>query len=107
MKHYVLEMANKELKCRLGSQQIVDLEKKLGGKNVLKVLMDDEVPSLTMVLTVLHASLQQLEHGYTMQEVYNLYDNFIEDGGVYTDLIPKLIEILEVSGFFKKPEQGK
>lgn len=105
MKHHVIEMAGQELKCRLNTQNCIALEKKLGGKNVLKVLMDEQIPSLDMVLNTLHASLQAFEHGYTLQKVYDLYDEYVEDGKTYTDLIPELIDVLEVSGFFKRPPQ--
>lgn len=105
MKHHVITMAGKELKCRLNTQNCLALEKKLGGKNVLKVLMEDQIPSLDMVLNTLHASLQALEHGYTIDKVYALYDEYVEDDKTYTDLIPELITVLEVSGFFKRPPQ--
>ncbi len=105
MRFHVINIANKELKCRLNTQNTIQLERKLGGKNVLKVLMDDQIPSLEMVLSTLHASLQALEHGYTMEKVYDLYDEYIENGNTYIDLVPELISVLEVSGFFKRPPQ--
>lgn len=105
MKHHVIAIGDKELKCRLTTQNIVNLEKKLGGKNVLKVIMDEQIPSLDIVLNTLHASLQTLEHGYTMDKVYQLYDEYVEEGKTYTDLVPELISVLEVSGFFKRPPQ--
>lgn len=105
MKYYVVNIGDKELKCRLNTQNIITLEKKLGGKNVLKVLMDDQIPSLDMVMSTLHASLQALEHGYTLEKVYALYDEYVEEGKTYMDLVPELINVLEVSGFFKKPPQ--
>lgn len=105
MKHHVITIAGKELKCRLNTQNIIALEKKLGGKSVLKVLMEEQIPSLDMVLNTLHASLQTLEHGYTLEKVYSLYDEYVEEDKTYTDLIPELISVLEVSGFFKRPPQ--
>lgn len=105
MKHHVITIGGQELKCRLNSQNIINLEKKFGGKSVLKILMDEQIPGLEMVLSTLHASLQALEHGYTMQDVYELYDDYVEEGKTYTDLIPELLNVLEVSGFFKRPAQ--
>lgn len=105
MRHHVINIAGKELKCRLNTQNTILLEKKLGGKNVLKVLMDEQIPSVDMVLSTLHASLQTLEHGYTLDKVYDLYDGYVEEGKSYTDLVPELISVLEVSGFFKRPPQ--
>lgn len=106
MKHHVITMGGQELKCRLNTQNIINLEKKFGGKSVLKILMDEQIPGMDMVLSTLHASLQALEHGYTMQDVYDLYDDYVEEGKTYTDIIPELLTVLEVSGFFKRPAQG-
>lgn len=105
MKHHVIEIAGQELKCRLNTQNIINLEKKFGGKSVLRILMDEQIPGLDMVLSTLHASLQALEHGFSMQDVYELYDDYVEEGKTYTDLIPELLNVLEVSGFFKRPAQ--
>lgn len=101
MKHHVLNIVGKELKCRLDAQNVTALEKKLGNKNIMEVLMGTQVPSLDTILSTLHASLQKLEHGYTMQKVYELYDEFVDKDGQYMELIPELIKVLEVSGFFK------
>lgn len=103
MKHHVINMAGQELKCRLNTQNIVALERKLGGKNILKVLMDEQILSVDIVLNVLHLSLQALEHGYTLDKVYKLYDEYVEEDKTYMDLIPELMSVLEVSGFFKMP----
>lgn len=105
MRHHVINIAGQELKCRLNTQNTIAIEKKLGGKNVLKVIMDEEIPSVEVVLNILHASLQALEHGYTMDKVYQLYDEYVEEGKTYTDLIPELMNVLEISGFFKRPPQ--
>jgi hypothetical protein len=69
--------------------------------------MDEQIPSLDMVMNTLHASLQAIEHGYTIEKVYELYDEYVEEGMTYTDLIPELISVLEVSGFFKRPPQDQ
>lgn len=105
MKYHVITIAGQELKCRLDTQNTINLEKKLGCKSILKVFMDEQIPSLGMVLSTLHASLQALEHGYTMDKVYKLYDAYVDEGKTYTDLVPELINVLEVSGFFKRPPQ--
>lgn len=105
MRHHIIEMAGQELKCRLTTQNIITLERKIGGRNILKVLMDDQIMSVDIALSTLHASLQEMEHGYTMDKVYKLYDGYVESGKTYMDLIPELLSILEVSGFFSKPPQ--
>lgn len=107
MKHHVITMAGRELKCRLTTQGITEVERKLGNKNILKVILEDQVPSLSVVLAILHQSLQPLEHGYTMEKVYKLYDDYVEEDKTYMDLVPEIIKVLEISGFFKKVEESE
>ncbi|MPN46084.1 hypothetical protein SDC9_193664 [bioreactor metagenome] len=35
--------------------------------------------------------------------MYKLYDEYVEEDKTYMDLIPELMSVLEVSGFFKMP----
>jgi hypothetical protein len=54
-------------------------------------------------------ALQQYEHGYNMEAVYDLYDEFIEAGNTMMELIPIVIDVLSVSGYIKmdEPKQAK
>ncbi|MDD3840759.1 MAG: DUF6096 family protein, partial [Clostridia bacterium] len=49
------------------------------------------------------------QHGISLKDTYEIYDNYIDDGGTFEDLIEKIIDVFEVSGFFKKEdlEEGK
>lgn len=107
MRYTTIEFAGKEFKLRLGAAQIMELEKHLGGRNPLDVLMMAEkgsLPSLTATLRILHAAMQRFHHGITFQDVANLYDEYVESGNSYIDLIPNLLEVFKVSGFFKVAE---
>lgn len=59
------------------------------------------------MLTVIHASLQALEHGYTEDAVYRLYDEYVEEGHNMYDLIPVIIDVFKVSGIFSDEARGK
>lgn len=99
---------NKEYKARINAKACVDLEKKLG-TNPLNIFINMNegdtfnLPSLGDMLIILHAALQAYEHKITMDEVYALYDEFVEDGNNLTDLIPIVLEIYKVSGLI--PEE--
>jgi hypothetical protein len=98
----------KEFKLRVIASAVVALEKQLGGKNPLNVLMaveNGEIPSVTAVLLILHAGLQKFHHNMNWQKVLELYDEFVDSGQTYMDLIPVLIEVFKVSGFFRNPPE--
>jgi hypothetical protein len=104
-----ITIGNKDYKLRLNAKACVDLEKKLG-TNPLNVLMevsnDSKIPSLGTLIAILHASLQSYEHGITEAKTYELYDMFVEEGNTLIDLIPIIIEVFKVSGFFKTAEKN-
>jgi hypothetical protein len=105
MLYTTLTIGNTEYKLRAPAAAIIELEKKLGGKNPLSVLMtvqQGEIPSVGNLLLILHASLQKFHHNMTFEKVLNLYDDYVDAGYSYTDLIPVMIEAFKVSGFFKQ-----
>ena len=111
MKFTTLTMNGKEYKLRLGAAHIEQLEKHLGGRNPLDILMGAEngnLPSLTGTLRILHAAMLKFQHGVSFVDVQNLYDDYVDEGNTYMDLLPHLIEVFQISGFFKKaPETGE
>lgn len=106
MQYTTINIGEKELKLRLRAKDCVDLENKLGGSPLdqLMGLENGKLPTVTLVVITLHAALQAFNNGYTVNKVFELYDEYIEEGGSLMDLVPKLIDIFKVSGFFKNPE---
>ncbi|WP_044736516.1 DUF6096 family protein [Geobacillus kaustophilus] len=99
------KVGEKEFKLRMVASSIVALEKQLGGQNPLNILMGIEsgqLPPVSAVLQILHAALQKFHHGMTYEKVLELYDEYVELGNSYTDLIPILIDVFKVSGFLPK-----
>lgn len=109
MMYTKLTVNNKELRLRLNARACVELEKKLGCSPV-QLLIDmangDEIsmPKLETLITILHASLQAYEHGYDLNKTYELYDEYVDNGGSLMDLFPIIMEIFKVSGFFKEEQ---
>lgn len=98
-------ICGKDYKLRLGAAQIEQLEKHLGGRNPLDILMaaqGGQLPPLTATLRILHAAMQKFQHGVSWADVQNLYDVYVDEGNTYTDLLPHLIEVFRVSGFFRE-----
>lgn len=102
-----------DYKLRLTAKACVDLEKKLGSSplNVFATIASDgTMPELGNMIAILHASLQPLQHKITLDEAYAIYDNYVDEGNTLMDLVPVILEVFKVSGFFKEEvteEDGK
>ena len=108
MMYSELKIGEKELKLRMDAQNSVLVEKKIG-KNPLSIFMNEDksLPKLEELIIILHGSLQKYEKGYTLEKTYSLYDDYIDDGGTFTDFIPLIMDIFKVSGFFKEEDMEK
>lgn len=92
---------NKEYKLRLNTRNTVLLEKQLGC-NPLAIFGDgDTLPTVTTLVNVLYASLIQYNHGITLNDAYDIFDEYLADGNTATDFIQVLLEIYKVSGLIK------
>ena len=103
MLYSTLTIKGKELKLRLNANMAVQVEKQIGKNpiNVLLGIQNNEMPKLNDLLVILWGSLQTLNSGYTMQKVWDLYDEYVADGNSMTDLIEVIMEVFKVSGFIK------
>ena len=51
---------------------------------------------------ILHASLQQYNHGITLNDAFDIFDEFLAEGKATTDFIPVILEIYKASGIIPK-----
>lgn len=106
------QIGDTEHKLRLTTRQAVAVEEKLG-VNLLKVFMprkdeDFPLPPLKVMLVVIHGALQQFEHGMSLDDVYDLNDEYVDNGGDQTSLLTDvIIPLFENSGFMPKQKKGK
>lgn len=89
-------------KLRLTTSVMISLEKALG----MPLLMvfganGDRVPSLTEMVTILHYSMQTYQHGNSLSDTYNIFDEWLADGNVVTDFISVIVDIYQSAGLFK------
>ena len=102
----------KELKLRLTSHQAATVEEKIG-MNLLKIFMPEAgeeftLPPLKVMLLLVHGALQQYEHGYSLEDVYELYDEYVDNGGDQTSFMAEvLMPLFEVSGFTPRGSKDK
>ena len=93
----------REYRLKLKATPINKLENKYR-QNLMNMI--DEIPPLSVMLTIIQAAMEPWEHGLSYPKVQNLYDSWTEEGGNQMDLFTKvIIPTMAVSGFFT-PEQA-
>ncbi|MGT2964205.1 DUF6096 family protein [Streptococcus acidominimus] len=103
---------NEEYKLRLSTRQVCEVEEKLG-VNLLKIFMPKpgeqfNLPPLKVMLVIIHGALQKFHHGTKLDDVYDLFDDYIDDGYGQTELMTDVImPLFEVSGFIPKDKETK
>jgi hypothetical protein len=104
MQYTTLQIGDKEYKLRLTGNTLGALEKKLNDNplNVLMEMQNGSVPMISKLILILHGSLQKYHHGMTEAVVNDLYDDYVDSGKSFADLISELMEVLKVSGFLPR-----
>lgn len=97
---------NKDYKLRLSTKNVIALEKHLGCNPLAIFGNGDTIPTITTMVHVLNASLQQLNHGITLADAYDIFDAYLADGHTMTDFIPVIVEVYKASGLIKNNEVG-
>jgi hypothetical protein len=110
MNYIDFEAGNKTYKLRLNTRNIVLLEKQLGC-NPLHIFLGSDggerIPTITEMVAVFHASLQQYNHGITMNDAYDIFDEYLADNHSATDFIPVILDIYKASGVIPKDTETK
>ena len=90
---------NKDYKLRLNTRNVVVLEKQLGC-NPLAIFgtTGESIPTVTTMVTILHASLQQFHHGISANDAYDIFDSWLEEGHSTIDFVNIILEIYKASG---------
>jgi hypothetical protein len=98
---------NKDYKLRLNTRNIVALEKQLGCNPLTIFGNGDTMPTITTMVQVLHASMQHYHHGITLNDAFDVFDEFLEDNHSMTDFLPVIVDIYKVSGLIKSEDIGE
>lgn len=103
MMYYDFKAGNKEYKLRLNTRNIIELEKKLGCNPIMIFGADGEsIPTVSAMVVILHASLQAFEHGIALNDAYDIFDAYLEDGNTSIDFVKVIMEIYKASGIVPK-----
>lgn len=103
MNYLDFKAGSKEYKLRLNTRNVISLEKQLGCNPLAIFGSGDTIPTITVMVKILHASLQQYQHSITLDDAYDIFDEWLENNHVMTDFIPLIIEIYKASGIIKDP----
>lgn len=109
MNYIDFEAGNNSYKLRLNTRSIVMLEKQLG-RNPLTIFMEngtERIPTITEMVVILHAALQQYNHGITLNDAYDVFDDYLSEGKASTDFIPVILEIYKASGIIPKDNEAE
>ena len=104
MNYVEFHAGNKDYKLKLNTRNTISLEKQLGCNPIAIFGSGDTIPTITVMVRILHASLQSYEHGITLDDAYDIFDQWLEDGHVMTDFITVIIDIYKASGIMKDTE---
>lgn len=106
MNYVDFEAGNQAYKLRLNTRATVALERQLGCNPLSIFGKGDTIPTLTTMVQILHASLQAYNHGITLDDAYEIFDKWLDDGHVMTDFLVVLVDIFRASGLLKTDKSG-
>lgn len=95
-------VGGKSYKLKLRTPAIVELEQKYK-TNLMNIMGSGQggMPALSVMLDVAHAAMKDWQHGITKNEVQNLFEKYIAEGGSQLSFYMTVyMEIFTVSGFF-------
>lgn len=107
MLYTTFTVGERDYKLRLNTRNTITLEKQLGC-NPLAIFGDgDTIPTVTTMVQVLYASMLQLNHGITLNDAYDLFDAWLDEGHLITDFLNVIIDIYKVSGLIQKDREAE
>lgn len=104
-----ITIKDKDYKLRLTTKACVEVEQRLG-TNPLNIFMkasNGEIPKLDDLLVIWHGSMTSLNNGISLSDMYDIYDDYCEQGGSFVDLIKLLVQVFQDSGFIPKETKQK
>lgn len=100
----VWSVGGSDYKLKLTASAICKLEQKYK-RNLLLFVMDEGLPPIAVMLTVVQAAMLQYHHGMTYMAVQNVYDKYVEEGGDQSRLMKEVImPLMGASGFFTQSQ---
>lgn len=100
----IWEVNGEEYKLKLKTSTVCALEEKLG-TSLINVLGNGSMPSLSVMLTIVHYAIKDYNSNIKYKDVQDLFDSYLEEGGSQLEFFTKVImDIYKVSGFFTEAQ---
>lgn len=89
-------------KLKLTTADVASLEEKFN-TNLLNIIMSNGMPALSIMLQITHKAMNKFHHGIKLNKVYELFDDYLDEGGSQTDFMTNVfIPIYQASGFLSE-----
>ena len=110
MLFHIIKIGDTEYKCKINTNGLVSLERRLKGNplNIFMTIGDENftLPKIEDLLIIFHESLTTYQHGISMDDVYDIFDKYIEDGKTIVDFINEIVEIFNLLPKEKKKSKS-
>ena len=93
-------VGEEEYRLKLTSSTITQLERRFN-KSLLDAVLEDGIPPVSVVITLIQASMQKFHHGMKSYTVETIFDRYIDAGGSQISLLTEVIyPLMYDAGFF-------
>lgn len=103
-KYYTLTVGGKEYRMRLTASAIMSIEKKLG-KSLFAALEGIQDNMIETIAAIIWGAMQPLNANFPFEKAIELFDEYIDEGNSFEDMMQEINAILQASGFFKKGQE--
>lgn len=101
----IWKVGNEEYRLKLKSSSICEAEESMGTSLIAFMGSETGMPRLKDMLTITYFALKDWNHNQKLEDIYDLYDQYVEEGGsqlkFYTEIF---MMIFQVSGFFSQSQ---
>ena len=94
---------NNKYDCKLTTRALLAIEEDLG-INPLNSLFEDDMPKLTVLITILYHSLKACDKNTTKEDTYDIFDEYCEGEGDIMELSKFIYQLYKASGLVKLPD---
>lgn len=97
-------VGGREYKLKLTTGVITKLEQRFG-KSLMTAVLDDGIPPLSTVVTMIQAALQKFHHGIKSYDVELMLDEYLDAGGTQISLLKDIVyPLMADAGFFTEAQ---
>ena len=97
----IWEVNGEEYKLKLKTSSIIALEEKFNTSLMSLLEVNGNITPLNIMLQITHYAMKDYNHSIKLNDVYDLFDKYCEEGGSQLDFYQKVyMGIFQVSGFF-------